>query len=32
MPVPLGEGESLLHLDLHQGNVIFGPEGPVVID
>lgn len=26
------EGERLLHLDLHPGNVILGPGGPVVID
>jgi Ser/Thr protein kinase RdoA (MazF antagonist) len=26
-----GEG-ALLHLDLHPGNVVLGPEGPVVVD
>ena len=26
-----GEGD-LLHLDLHPGNVVLGPEGPVVLD
>lgn len=26
-----GEG-NLLHLDLHPGNVVLGPEGPVVLD
>ncbi|GGP69833.1 hypothetical protein GCM10010185_48430 [Saccharothrix coeruleofusca] len=26
-----GEG-GLLHLDLHPGNVVLGPEGPVVVD
>jgi tRNA A-37 threonylcarbamoyl transferase component Bud32 len=25
-------GSGLLHLDLHPGNVVMGPEGPVVID
>jgi aminoglycoside phosphotransferase (APT) family kinase protein len=29
---PLGEGESLLHLDLHPENVIMTARGPVVID
>lgn len=28
----LGEGDSLLHLDLHPENVILSPAGPVVID
>jgi aminoglycoside phosphotransferase (APT) family kinase protein len=32
LPAPLGEGSSLLHLDLHPGNVILGVKGPVVID
>lgn len=32
MPSRLGEGGSLLHLDLHPGNVILSSEGPVVID
>lgn len=30
-PAPLGPG-ALLHLDLHPGNVILSPAGPVVID
>ncbi|HEY2077437.1 MAG TPA: phosphotransferase [Streptosporangiaceae bacterium] len=29
---PLGDGDRLLHLDLHPLNVIIGPAGPVVID
>jgi aminoglycoside phosphotransferase (APT) family kinase protein len=32
LDAPLGDGASLLHLDLHPDNVIFGREGPVVID
>jgi aminoglycoside phosphotransferase (APT) family kinase protein len=32
LPAPVGEGASLLHLDLHPDNVILGPRGPVVID
>jgi aminoglycoside phosphotransferase (APT) family kinase protein len=28
----VGEGERLLHLDLHPANVILSPSGPVVID
>ncbi len=32
LPAPLGEGEALLHLDLHPENVILTPSGPVVID
>ncbi|HEU5476948.1 MAG TPA: phosphotransferase [Gaiellaceae bacterium] len=28
----VGEGDSLLHLDLHPANVILSPNGPVVID
>jgi aminoglycoside phosphotransferase (APT) family kinase protein len=28
----IGEGGRLLHLDLHPGNVILAPDGPVVID
>jgi aminoglycoside phosphotransferase (APT) family kinase protein len=32
LPAPLGEGGSLLHLDLHPDNVILSPQGPVVID
>lgn len=27
-----GDGDRLLHLDLHPGNVILGPDGPAVID
>jgi aminoglycoside phosphotransferase (APT) family kinase protein len=29
---PIGEGNGLLHLDLHPLNVMLGPRGPVVID
>ncbi|MCU1461101.1 MAG: hypothetical protein JWO37_1176 [Acidimicrobiales bacterium] len=29
---PCGEGDRLLHLDLHPLNVIIGDDGPVVID
>lgn len=29
---PLGDGLGLLHLDLHPGNVLMSPDGPVVID
>ena len=32
LAAPLGDGEALLHLDLHPDNVILGPQGPVVID
>jgi Ser/Thr protein kinase RdoA (MazF antagonist) len=32
LPAPLGEGDSLLHLDLHPDNVILSPRGPIVID
>ncbi len=32
LPAPLGDGDALLHLDLHPDNVILGPRGPVVID
>ena len=32
LPASLGEGDALLHLDLHPDNVILGPRGPVVID
>lgn len=28
----VGEGDTLLHLDLHPANVILSPKGPVVID
>lgn len=31
-PAPVGEGSSLVHLDLHPLNVMVGPKGPVVID
>jgi len=29
---PVGDGDRLLHLDLHPLNVLIGPDGPVVID
>lgn len=29
---PVGQGDRLLHLDLHPLNVLIGPKGPVVID
>jgi aminoglycoside phosphotransferase (APT) family kinase protein len=29
---PFGDGETLLHLDLHPENVLMSPRGPVVID
>jgi aminoglycoside phosphotransferase (APT) family kinase protein len=29
---PVGDGDRILHLDLHPLNVIMSPEGPVVID
>jgi aminoglycoside phosphotransferase (APT) family kinase protein len=29
---PVGNGDRLLHLDLHPLNVLIGPRGPVVID
>jgi Ser/Thr protein kinase RdoA (MazF antagonist) len=32
LAAPLGDGEALLHFDLHPDNVILGPRGPVVID
>jgi aminoglycoside phosphotransferase (APT) family kinase protein len=32
LPAPLGDGESLLHLDLHPDNVMLSKSGPVVID
>jgi aminoglycoside phosphotransferase (APT) family kinase protein len=32
LPCPLGDGDSLLHLDLHPDNVLLSPAGPVVID
>lgn len=31
-PAPLGQGDRIVHLDLHPLNVIVGPKGPVVID
>lgn len=31
-PAPVGEGGSILHLDLHPLNVLVSPAGPVVID
>jgi aminoglycoside phosphotransferase (APT) family kinase protein len=30
--VPFGDGEALLHLDLHPDNVLLSPRGPVLID
>jgi aminoglycoside phosphotransferase (APT) family kinase protein len=32
LPGPLGEGTSLVHLDLHPGNVLLTASGPMVID
>ena len=32
LPAPFGEGEPLLHLDLHPRNVLLTERGPVVID
>ena len=32
LPTPLGDGDALLHLDLHPDNVILTDNGPVVID
>jgi aminoglycoside phosphotransferase (APT) family kinase protein len=32
LPAPVGEGEELLHLDLHPDNVILTEAGPSVID
>ena len=29
---PVGQGDRLVHLDLHPLNVLIGPKGPVVID
>ena len=29
---PVGQGDRIVHLDLHPLNVILGPKGPVVID
>jgi len=31
-PVPIGQGEGFLHMDLHPLNVMIGTRGPVVID
>ena len=31
-PSPVGQGDRLVHLDLHPLNVLIGPKGPVVID
>lgn len=31
-PAPVGQGDRLVHLDLHPLNVILSPRGPVVID
>jgi hypothetical protein len=31
-PAPCGDGDRLLHLDLHPLNVLVAPKGPVVID
>jgi aminoglycoside phosphotransferase (APT) family kinase protein len=32
LPTPFGDGEALLHLDLHPDNVMLTPRGPYVID
>jgi aminoglycoside phosphotransferase (APT) family kinase protein len=32
IPAPLGEGDRLVHLDLHPGNVLLTTSGPIVID
>jgi aminoglycoside phosphotransferase (APT) family kinase protein len=32
LPRPFGAGERIMHLDLHPGNVMLTPDGPVVID
>lgn len=32
LPTPYGDGSTLLHGDLHPGNVILSGDGPVVID
>jgi tRNA A-37 threonylcarbamoyl transferase component Bud32 len=32
LPRPLGEGDRVLHLDLHPGNVMLTRAGPIVID
>jgi aminoglycoside phosphotransferase (APT) family kinase protein len=31
-PAPVGEGDRVLHMDLHPLNVMLGPKGPMVID
>jgi aminoglycoside phosphotransferase (APT) family kinase protein len=31
-PAPVGQGDHIVHLDLHPQNVILSPKGPVVID
>jgi thiamine kinase-like enzyme len=31
-PAPIGQGDRVLHLDLHPLNVMIGPKGPTVID
>lgn len=32
LPRPLGDGDRIVHLDLHLGNVVLAETGPVVID
>jgi len=32
LPAPLGDGDSLIHLDLHPLNVLMSARGPVIID
>jgi aminoglycoside phosphotransferase (APT) family kinase protein len=32
LPAPLGEGDRLVHLDLHPANVVLTADGPAVID
>lgn len=32
LPTPFGDGECLLHLDLHPANVLLSRDGPVLID
>jgi Ser/Thr protein kinase RdoA (MazF antagonist) len=32
LPRPFGEGDRVLHLDLHPGNVVLTADGPTVID
>jgi len=32
LPAPLGDGDRVIHLDLHLGNVVLAETGPVVID